>query len=164
VEAIQALEALAAPFAIGRDIHVGDTIIGIKGRVGFEAAAPLIIIKAHHLLEKHTLGKWQQYWKEQLANWYGMLLHEGQLLDPVMRNIETFLEDTQHTVTGQVFVKLLPYRFELEGINSDYDMMNAAFGHYGEMNKGWSGEDVKGFTKILANASKIHQFVQEQNK
>lgn len=164
VAAIKALEALAAPFAIGRDIHVGDTIIGIKGRVGFEAAAPLIIIKAHHLLEKHTLGKWQQYWKEQLANWYGMLLHEGQLLDPVMRNIETFLEDTQHTVTGQVFVKLLPYRFELEGIQSDYDMMNAAFGHYGEMNKGWSGEDVKGFTKILANASKIHQFVQEQNQ
>ena len=164
VATIQALEALAAPFAIGRDIHVGDTIIGIKGRVGFEAAAPIIIIKAHHLLEKHTLGKWQQYWKEQLANWYGMLLHEGQLLDPVMRNIETFLEDTQNTVSGKVFVKLLPYRFELEGIESDYDMMNSAFGHYGEMNKGWSGEDVKGFTKILANASKIHQFVQSQQE
>jgi argininosuccinate synthase len=163
VDAIKALETLAAPFAIGRDIHVGDTIIGIKGRVGFEAAAPIIIIKAHHLLEKHTLGKWQQYWKEQLANWYGMLLHEGQLLDPVMRNIETFLEDTQSTVTGKVFVQLLPYRFELEGIESPYDMMNSAFGHYGEMNKGWSGEDVKGFTKILANASKIHQFVQEKN-
>lgn len=163
VDAIRALDVLASPFAIGRDIHVGDTIIGIKGRVGFEAAAPLIIIKAHHLLEKHTLTKWQQYWKEQLANWYGMLLHEGQLLDPVMRNIETFLEDTQQTVTGKVFVKLLPYRFELEGIESDYDLMTSAFGHYGEMNKGYSGEDVKGFTKILANASRIHRFVEDQN-
>lgn len=159
VEAIKALELLAAPFAIGRDIHVGDTIIGIKGRVGFEAAAPLIIIKAHHLLEKHTLSKWQQYWKEQLANWYGMLLHEGQLLDPVMRNIETFMEDTQEPVTGKVFLKLHPYRFELQGIESEFDLMNSSFGHYGEMNKGWTGEDVKGFTKVLANASKIHRFV-----
>jgi argininosuccinate synthase len=162
VAAIQALEELAAPYAIGRDIHVGDTIIGIKGRVGFEAAASLIIIKSHHLLEKHTLSKWQQYWKEQLANWYGMLLHEGQLLDPVMRNIETFMEDTQGPVSGKVFVKLHPYRFELLGIESEYDLMNSAFGHYGEMNKGWTGEDVKGFTKVLANASKIHRFVNEK--
>ena len=159
VLAIQALQQLAAPFAIGRDTHVGDTIIGIKGRVGFEAAAPLIIIKAHHLLEKHTLTKWQQYWKEQLANWYGMLLHEGQLLDPVMRNIENFLADTQQNVSGKAFVKLLPYRFELVGIESDFDLMNAKFGAYGEMNKGWSGEDVRGFTKILGNATKIHRAV-----
>jgi argininosuccinate synthase len=164
LKAIQALEALAGPYAIGRDIHVGDTIIGIKGRVGFEAAAPLMIIKAHHLLEKHVLTKWQQYWKEQLANWYGMLLHEGQYLDPVMRNIETFLSDTQKAVSGKVFVKLLPYRFELEGIESEFDLMNSSFGHYGEMNKAWSGEDVKGFTKILANQSKIHHFVHNQNK
>ena len=161
-KAIKALNDLAAPYGIGRDVHVGDTIIGIKGRVGFEAAAPLIIIKAHHLLEKHVLTKWQQYWKEQLANWYGMLLHEGQYLDPVMRNIESFLEDTQQSVTGKAFVQLLPYRFELEGIESEYDLMNSAFGHYGEMNKGWSGEDVKGFTKILANQSKIHHFVHSQ--
>ena len=159
VHAIQYLQSLAAPYAIGRDIHVGDTIIGIKGRVGFEAAAPMIIIKAHHLLEKHVLTKWQQYWKEQLANWYGMLLHEGQYLDPVMRNIETFLEDTQHNVTGKAIVKLLPYRFELQGIESKYDLMNNAFGSYGEMNKAWSGEDVRGFTKILGNQSLIHQFV-----
>lgn len=159
VEAIQALQALAGPFAIGRDIHVGDTIIGIKGRVGFEAAAPLIILKAHHLLEKHALTKWQQYWKEQLANWYGMLLHEGQFLDPVMRNIETFLEDTQANVTGKVFVKLLPYRFELQGIESEFDLMNSSFGSYGEMNRAWTGEDVKGFTKILGNQSKIHHLV-----
>ena len=157
--AIQYLQSLAAPYAIGRDTHVGDTIIGIKGRVGFEAAAPMIIIKAHHLLEKHVLTKWQQYWKEQLANWYGMLLHEGQYLDPVMRNIETFLEDTQSNVTGNVIVKLLPYRFELQGIESKYDLMNNAFGSYGEMNKNWSGEDVRGFTKILGNQSLIHQFV-----
>lgn len=159
VEAIQALQTLAGPFAIGRDVHVGDTIIGIKGRVGFEAAAPLITLKAHHLLEKHVLTKWQQYWKEQLANWYGMLLHEGQFLDPVMRNIETFLADTQDNVTGKVFVKLHPYRFELQGIESEFDLMNSTFGSYGEMNRAWTGEDVKGFTKILSNQSKIHHLV-----
>jgi len=162
IQAIQALQQLAAPFAIGRDTHVGDTIIGIKGRVGFEAAAPLIILKAHHLLEKHTLTKWQQYWKEQLANWYGMLLHEGQFLEPVMRNIETFLTDSQKTVSGKVFVKLLPYRFELQGIESAHDLMSNKFGAYGEMNKGWSGEDVRGFTKILGNQTKIHQMVNPQ--
>ncbi len=161
VDAIQALQALAAPYAIGRDVHVGDTIIGIKGRVGFEAAAPLIIIKAHHLLEKHTLSKWQQHWKGQLAEWYGMLLHEGQFLDPVMRNIEGFLTSTQERVSGEVRVRLLPYRFEVLGIRSDYDMMSAKFGTYGEMNLAWTGEDVKGFTKILANASQIHQMVGE---
>lgn len=160
-DAIRHLQKLAAPFAIGRDIHVGDTIIGIKGRVGFEAAAPLIILKAHHLLEKHTLSKWQQYWKEQLANWYGMLLHEGQFLEPVMRNIETFLTDSQQSVTGTVHVRLLPYRFELQGIESPYDLMNSSFGQYGEMNKAWSGEDVKGFTKILGNQSKIYQAVHQ---
>jgi len=164
VKAIQALEKLASPFAIGRDIHVGDTIIGIKGRVGFEAAAALITIKAHHLLEKHTLTKWQQYWKEQLANWYGMLLHEGQFLDPVMRNIETFLEDTQEHVSGTVFVKLLPYRFELEGIESEHDLMQADFGSYGEMNKAWTGADVRGFTKILGNQSKIFNIVNTKDE
>lgn len=151
LEAIQKLQAIAAPYGIGRDIHVGDTIIGIKGRVGFEAAAPMIIIKSHHLLEKHVLAKWQAYWKEQMANWYGMMLHEGQYLDEVMRNIEGFLEDTQKQVTGKVFVKLYPYRFELEGIVSEHDRMQMQKGQYGEMNEGWTGNDVKGFTKILAN-------------
>ncbi len=164
VAAIRALQELADPYAIGRDVHVGDTIIGIKGRVGFEAAAPLIIIKSHHLLEKHVLTKWQQYWKEQLANWYGMLLHEGQFLDPVMRNIETFLTDTQRNVSGKVFVRLHPYRFELLGIESDYDLMNSGFGQYGEMNKGWSGEDVRGFTTILGNQTKIHQYVNSKKE
>jgi argininosuccinate synthase len=159
IEIIREIEKLAAPFAVGRDIHVGDTIIGIKGRVGFEAAAPLILIKGHHLLEKHTLTKWQQYWKEQLGNWYGMLLHEGQYLDPVMRNVEAFLEDTQKHVTGEVFVKLMPYRFELEGIKSDNDLMSAKFGSYGEQNLAWSGDDVKGFTKIISNQLKIYHQV-----
>ena len=163
-QAIQALQKLAGPYAIGRDIHVGDTIIGIKGRVGFEAAAPLLIIKAHHLLEKHVLTKWQQYWKEQLANWYGMLLHEGQYLDPAMRNIETFLEDTQQNVSGTVFVQLHPYRFELLGIESEYDLMNSGFGQYGEVNKAWTGDDVKGFTKVLSNQLKIHHFVNQQQE
>lgn len=160
--AIQALEAIAAPYAIGRDIHVGDTIIGIKGRVGFEAAAPLIIIKAHHLLEKHTLSKWQQYWKEQLANWYGMFLHEALYLDPVMRNIETFLESTQSTVNGTVHVALKPYRFELQGIESENDLMSSVFGKYGEESKAWTGEEVKGFTAILGNALKIYHTVNKK--
>jgi len=158
-EAIQTLEDLAAPYAIGRDIHVGDTIIGIKGRVGFEAAAPLIIIKAHHLLEKHTLTKWQLYWKEQLANWYGMFLHESLYLDPVMRNIESFLENTQENVNGKVFVALKPYRFELQGIESPNDLMSSDFGHYGEESKAWTGDDVKGFTNILGNYLKIYHSV-----
>ena len=155
VQAILQVEKLASAFAIGRDVHVGDTIIGIKGRVGFEAAAALTIIKAHHLLEKHTLTKWQQHWKEQLGNWYGMMLHEAVFLDPVMRNIEQFLESTQQTVTGEVHLKLHPYYFELQGITSDHDLMSAKFGSYGEMNLAWSGEDVKGFTKILGNQINI---------
>ncbi len=159
---IQKLEALASAFAIGRDIHVGDTIIGIKGRVGFEAAAPLIIIKAHHLLEKHTLGKWQQYWKEQLGNWYGMLFHEGQYLDPVMRNIETFLEDTQKTVTGTVTVSLKPHHFSLDGIESKHDLMNSGFGQYGEVNNAWTADDAKGFIKIVGNAQNIYAHVNNE--
>ncbi len=161
VDAIKELNKLASSYGIGRDIHVGDTIIGIKGRVGFEAAAPLIIIKAHQLLEKHVLGKWQLYWKDQLGEWYGMLMHEAQFLDPVMRDIEAFLLNTQSNVTGKVFVKLEPKRFELQGIDSKYDLMASKHGQYGEMNQGWSGEDVKGFTKILSNATLIHQGVQD---
>lgn len=164
VDAIQKLNAIASEYAIGRDTHVGDTIIGIKGRVGFEAAAPMIIIKAHHLLEKHVLTKWQQYWKEQLGNWYGMLVHEGQFLEPVLRNVEKFLEDTQDHVTGEVIVNLLPYRFTLQGINSSYDLMSSEFGSYGEMNKGFSGEDVKGFSKMLSNQVMIYNKIQEKNE
>lgn len=160
---IQKLEELASAYAIGRDIHVGDTIIGIKGRVGFEAAAPLIIIKAHHLLEKHVLGKWQQYWKEQLGNWYGMLFHEGQYLDPVMRNIETFLTDTQKTVTGTVTVSLKPYHFSLDGIASEHDLMNSGFGQYGEINNAWTADDAKGFIKIVGNAQNIYAHVNSES-
>ena len=155
VDAIRKVESLGASYAIGRDIHVGDTIIGIKGRVGFEAAAPLMIIKAHHLLEKHTLTKWQLYWKEQLGNWYGMLLHEAQYLEPVMRNIEAFLEHSQANVSGDVILKLHPYRFELIGIRSPHDLMRSGFGDYGEVNKEWDGNDVKGFTKLMSNYLKI---------
>ncbi len=161
VENIEKLEAIASKYAIGRDIHVGDTIIGIKGRVGFEAAAPLIIIKAHHLLEKHTLSKWQQYQKEQLGNFYGMLLHEGNYLDEVMRNIEAFLEATQKNVSGEVSLTLHPYRFELNGVSSSHDLMNASFGSYGEMNKGWTADDAKGFIKILSNSGKIANHINQ---
>jgi len=158
VKAIQKIQAIAGPFAIGRDVHVGDTIIGIKGRVGFEAAAALIIIKAHQLLEKHTLTKWQTFWKNQLSEFYGTHLHEGHYLDPVMRNMEAFMTDTQHFVTGNVSLELLPYRFKLIGISSAHDLMSAKFGSYGEMNTGWTGDDVKGFTKIFGNQTSIfHQ-------
>ncbi len=159
VAAIKELNALAAPYGIGRDIHVGDTIIGIKGRVGFEAAAPVLIIKAHQTLEKHTLTKWQIYWKEQLGNWYGMLMHEGQYLEPVMRDIETFLENSQKSVTGKVFLRLYPYRFEVLGIESPFDLMDARFASYGEENRAWSAEDVRGFAKMLANQARIYQAV-----
>jgi len=159
VEVIQELEEIANKFAIGRDMHIGDTIIGIKGRVAFEAAAATIIIKAHHTLEKHTLSKWQLHWKEQLGNWYGMFIHESQYFEPVMRNIETFLSDSQANVNGKVFVELHPYRFIIQGIESKNDLMNSDFGEYGEMNKNWSGEDVKGFSKILANPMQIFNHV-----
>ncbi len=155
VEAIQALSDLAQPFGIGRDIHVGDTIIGIKGRVGFEAAAPLIIIKSHHLLEKHVLTKWQLFIKDHTAAWYGNFLHEGQYLDPVMRDIEAFLTSSQARVTGKVMVRLEKGKFTLKGIESPFDLMRSKFGQYGEINSAWSGEDVKGFTRIFGNQNMI---------
>ena len=161
VKAIQFLQSIAGPFGIGRDIHVGDTIIGIKGRVGFEAAAPMVILKAHHALEKHVLTKWQLNWKDQLAQFYGNWLHEGQILDPVMRDIEAYLESAQENVTGDVYVQLLPYRFQVIGIESPYDLMSSKFGKYGEMNTGWSGEDVRGFTKIFGNQTMIFHQVKE---
>lgn len=159
VRAIQKLQAIAQPYGIGRDVHVGDTIIGIKGRVGFEAAAPMVIIKAHHTLEKHTLTKWQLSWKDQLSSFYGNWLHEGQFHDPVMRNIEAFLTDTQQTVSGKVFVQLYPYRFQILGIESKHDLMSSKFGSYGEMNNSWTGDDVKGFSKIFGNQVMIYHKV-----
>jgi argininosuccinate synthase len=158
-EAIQYLQSIAGPFGIGRDIHIGDTIIGIKGRVGFEAAAPMIIIKAHHALEKHVLTKWQLNLKDNLANFYGNWLHEGQILDPVMRDIEAFLQSSQQNVTGDVFVQLMPYRFQIIGIESEHDLMNSKFGKYGEMNTGFTGEDVRGFSKIFGNQTAMYHIL-----
>ena len=160
---INQLEEIANKYGIGRDMHIGDTIIGIKGRVGFEAAAPLLIINAHKMLEKHTLTKWQQYWKDQLGNWYGMFLHEAQYLEPVMRDIEQFLQSSQQNVTGTVIVKLRPYNYTLVGVESTFDLMKTDFGEYGEVNRAWSADDVKGFTKILGNQMKIYYNVQKRN-
>lgn len=156
---IEKLNDIASAYAIGRDIHVGDTIVGIKGRVGFEAAAALIVIKAHHLLEKHTLTKWQLQHKEYLSSFYGMHLHEGQYLDPVMRDIEAFLSSSQEKVSGDVTVTLKPYHFSLDGIKSEHDLMSAKFGSYGEENRAWTADDAKGFIKILGNQNKIYQQV-----
>lgn len=161
-EAIQYLQTIAGPYGIGRDIHVGDTIIGIKGRVGFEAAAPMVILKAHHALEKHVLSKWQLQWKDQLAQFYGNWLHEGQILDPVMRDIEAYLESSQRNVTGDVFVQFFPYRFQVIGIESKYDLMNSKFGKYGEMNTGFTGDDVRGFSKIFGNQTSIYHLVKTE--
>jgi len=155
IQIIQALNELGNAYAIGRDTHVGDTIIGIKGRVGFEAAAALILIKSHHLLEKHTLTRWQLLHKDSIANWYGTLLHEAQYLDPIMRDFEAFLSSSQERVTGKVFVKLLPYRFELQGIESPYDLMQSKVATYGEDNKAWDSRDAKGFIKIFGNQLKL---------
>jgi len=162
-EAIQFLQSIAGPYGIGRDIHVGDTIIGIKGRVGFEAAAPMIILKSHHALEKHVLTKWQLQWKDTLAQFYGNWMHEGQILDPVMRDIEAFLENSQQNVTGDVFVQLMPYRFQIIGIESKYDLMSSKFGKYGEMNTGFTGDDVRGFSKIFGNQTSIWNAVNKDN-
>ena len=163
-EAIQYIQSIAGPYGIGRDIHVGDTIIGIKGRVGFEAAAPMVILKAHHALEKHVLTKWQLSWKDQLAQFYGNWLHEGQILDPVMRDVEAYLTNSQAQVTGDVFIQLHPYRFQIIGIESPNDLMSAKFGKYGEMNTAWTGEDVRGFTKLFGNQTAIYHHIKESNK
>jgi argininosuccinate synthase len=163
VKAIQKIEEIASAYAIGRDMHIGDTIIGIKGRVGFEAAAPIVIINTHKMLEKHTLSKWQQYWKDQVGNWYGMFLHEAQYLEPVMRDIEAMLESSQRNVTGRVIVELKPYHYTLVGVESDFDLMKADFGEYGEVNKAWTSDDAKGFTKIYAMTNKIYHSVQKKN-
>ena len=163
VEAIQALQKLAAPYAVGRGMHVGDTVIGIKGRVGFEAAAPMIIIKGHHMLEKHTLTKWQLFWKDQVSAFYGNYLHEGQYYDPVMRDLEAMLESSQRYVSGEVFVELHPYRFEVIGISSKHDLMSSKFGAYGETMADWTGEDVKGFTKIFGLQNSMHHRINEED-
>ena len=152
---IRELDKLAAPWGAGRDVHVGDTIIGIKGRVGFEAASAKIIIDAHLALEKHVLSRWQLHWKEQIGQWYGMFIHEAQYLEPVMRDLEKFLESSQKNVTGEVTMRLRPYSFSVAGVDSPHDLMNASFATYGEMNKAWTAEEVDGFTRILGNQQRI---------
>lgn len=163
VEAIREVERIGSRFGIGRDMHIGDTIIGIKGRVGFEAAAPILIIAAHKMLEKHTLTKWQQYWKDQVATWYGMFLHEAQYLEPVMRDIEKMLESSQRNVSGTVELTLRPLSYTLVGVDSPFDLMKTDFGEYGEVNKAWTADDVKGFTKIFGNQMKIYHSNQARN-
>ena len=162
---IRELEKLAAPWGVGRDVHVGDTIIGIKGRVGFEAAAARIIIDAHLALEKHVLTRWQLHWKEQIGQWYGMFVHEAQYLEPVMRDLESFLDSSQKNVKGEVTVRIRPYSHTVTGVNTPFDLMNASFASYGEMNRAWTAEEVDGFTKILGNQQRIwHAVNQKQDK
>ena len=156
IEAIRYIESIAAPYGIGRDMHVGDTIIGIKGRVGFEAAAPMVIINAHKFLEKYTLSKWQQYWKDQVANWYGMFLHESQYLEPVMRDIEAMLESSQRNVNGTVIVELRPLSMFMVGVDSPDDLVKTKFGEYGAMQKGWTADDAKGFIKVLSTPLRVY--------
>ncbi|HHP7242628.1 MAG TPA: argininosuccinate synthase [Cyclobacteriaceae bacterium] len=163
VNLVRRLNAMGSEFAIGRDIHVGDTIIGIKGRVGFEAPGALMIIKAHHTLEKHVLTKQQLFIKDQLSMWYGDFMHEGKYLEPVMRDIEAFLTSSQASVTGDVYLSLAPYRFSITGIASNFDLMNPDFASYGEVNRNWDGQDVKGFTKLFGNQMTIYQQVHSKD-
>ena len=156
IAAIRKIEEIGAAWAIGRDTHVGDTLVGIKGRVGFEAAAPMLIIKAHELLEKHTLTKWQQYWKDQVANWYGMFLHESQYLEPVMRDIEAMLQESQRNVNGTAILELRPLSFSTVGVESQDDLVKTKFGEYGEMQKGWTAEDAKGFIKVTSTPLRVY--------
>ena len=156
IAAIQAVEEIGSAYGIGRDMHVGDTIVGIKGRVGFEAAAPMLIIGAHKFLEKFTLSKWQQYWKDQVANWYGMFLHESQYMEPVMRDIEAMLESSQRNVNGTVTLELRPYSFSTAGVDSPDDLLKSKLGEYGEGQKGWTAEDAKGFIKMLSNPLRMY--------
>ena len=164
VAAIQKIEEIGASYAIGRDCNVGDTIIGIKGRVGFEAAAPKLIIEAHRLLEKSTLSKWQQYWKDQVANWYGMFLHESQYLEPVMPDIEAMLTSSQRNVNGTAILKLRPYGFETVGVDSADDLQKSKLGEYGEMQHGWTSEDAKGFIKVLSTPLRVYYGIHPDEK
>lgn len=163
VKAINKVEEIGSKYGIGRDMHIGDTIIGIKGRVGFEAAAPILIINAHKMLEKHTLSKWQQYWKDQIGTWYGMFLHEAQYLEPVMRDCEAMLASSQRNVNGTVSIILRPYSYTLVGVESSYDLVKTDFGEYGEVNTGWTADDAKGFTKILSNPLRVYYANQKKN-
>ncbi len=156
IKAIQKVEEIGAAYGIGRDMHVGDTIIGIKGRVGFEAAAPALIIGAHRFLEKYTLSKWQQYWKDQVANWYGMFLHESQYLEPVMRDIEAMLSESQRNVNGTAILELRPLGFSTVGVDSQDDLVKSPFGEYGEEQKGWTADDAKGFIKVLSTPLRVY--------
>ena len=156
IQAIQKIEEIGAAYAIGRDCNVGDTIIGIKGRVGFEAAAPKLIIEAHRLLEKSTLSKWQQYWKDQIGNWYGMFLHESQYLEPVMPDIEAMMTSSQRNVNGTAILKLRPYSFQTVGVDSKDDLTKSKLGEYGEMQHGWTAEDAKGFIKVSSTPLRVY--------
>ena len=164
VAAIQKIEEIGAAYGIGRDCNVGDTIIGIKGRVGFEAAAPKLIIEAHRLLEKYTLSKWQQYWKDQVANWYGMFLHESQYLEPVMPDIEAMLTSSQRNVNGTAILKLRPLGFETVGVDSKDDLLKSKLGEYGEMQHGWTAEEAKGFIKVLSTPLRVYYGIHPDEK
>jgi argininosuccinate synthase len=164
VKAIQKIEEIGASYAIGRDCNVGDTIIGIKGRVGFEAAAPKLIIEAHRLLEKSTLSKWQQYWKDQIANWYGMFLHESQYLEPVMPDIEAMLTSSQRNVNGTAILKLRPYGFETVGVDSDDDLTKSKLGEYGETQTGWTADEAKGFIKVSSTPLRVYYGIHKDEK
>ena len=164
IKAIQRIEEIGASYAIGRDANVGDTIIGIKGRVGFEAAAPKLIIEAHRLLEKSTLSKWQQYWKDQVAQWYGMFLHESQYLEPVMPDIEAMLLSSQRNVTGTSILRLRPYGFETVGIDSPNDLTKSKLGEYGETQTGWTADEAKGFIKVSSTPLRVYYGIHPDEK
>lgn len=153
---IKYLTSIAAPYGVGRDIHVGDTIIGIKGRVGFQAPAAKILIEAHRTLEKHVLTKHQIKQKDQISANLGELIHEGQFMDPTLDDIKAYLDSTQKRVTGTVTVEVYIRGFDILGIESPFDLMDQSLAKYGETNDGWTGIEARHYGKLLATPAKIY--------
>jgi argininosuccinate synthase len=147
---IELLGELASPYGIGRNIHVGETALGIKGRIGFEAGAALLLIGAHRELEKLVLTKWQAFWKDQLAHFYGDRLHEGQYFDPALRDIEALIESSQARVTGETRVRVAAGRFYVVGARSAHSMMDRTVATYGEENRLWTGDEARAFARVAA--------------
>lgn len=164
VEIMLYLSKIGGDYGVGKNIHLGNTIIGIKGRVAFAAPAAIILINAHRELEKLVQTKWQSFWKETLSDFYGSLLHEALYFDPAMRDIEVMIDSSQKYVTGDVRVKLFKGNIIIEGVKSDYSLMDAKVATYGEENLMWSGEDVKGFSKIYGMQSMLAAKVNKVKK
>ncbi|MDQ2069587.1 argininosuccinate synthase [Natronospira bacteriovora] len=164
VPLIERLNDLAAHFGIGRGVHLGDTILGIKGRVGFEAGAAQLLITGHRELEKLLLSGRQLFWKAQLGDLYGSLIHEGQAFDPLVGNLEAFLEASQKTVSGEVRLRLYPRALSVLGVRSPHSLMDSRAAAYGEANHLWDGADARGFARVFAVGQRLSGQVHREGR